>query len=431
MAIVVTDGNIQALRSHIAGPGMNVSQPFTDTSGAALAYTDVYKIAYLEIWRTQASVRTCVSFLARNIAQIGLHLFDRVGDTERTRVTDGPVARVLKRPNPWTTPYRFMDTLVHDLGIYNRAYLLKMKGDGGGLSLLRLDPRVVNEDYHPAIPDLVTGFTVTLKDGSRKAYPADAIVFLRGYEKSSPLEALRRTLAEEWSAGIQREQVLRNGARLSGYLQRPETAPKWNEETRSRFVRSWQSQYSGPNAERPGGTPILEDGMTFEKVAQTAEELQYVEARKLTREEVASAYFIPPPLVGILDHATFSNIREQHKQLYADTLGPWLTSIQQDMELQVVEDLLGPETTMYVEFNIQEKLRGSFEEQAAHLQKAVGGPYMTRNEARALQNMAPLEGGDELITPLSVTAGGQSDPSDTDTSDEDATDEEPINDPAQ
>src|SRR5690554_6984432 len=48
-----------------------------------------------------------------------------------------------------------------------------------------------------------------------------------------------------------------------------------------------------------------------------------IEARKLTREEVAAAYYIPPPLVGILDHATFSNIREQHKQLYQDTLGPW------------------------------------------------------------------------------------------------------------
>ena len=52
---------------------------------------------------------------------------------------------------------------------------------------------------------------------------------------------------------------------------------------------------------------------------------RHLQTRKLTREEVAAAYWIPPPMVGILDYANFSNVTEFHKMLYADALGPWFT----------------------------------------------------------------------------------------------------------
>jgi hypothetical protein len=117
-------------------------------------------------------------------------------------------------------------------------------------------------------------------------------------------------------------------------------------------------------------------------------------------------------LVGILDHATYSNITEQHKILYQDTLGPWLTMIQQEIHAQLLPDL--PDSRdVYVEFNIAEKMRGSFEEQAEAASTATGRPWMTVNEQRARFNLPQIEGGDSLITPLNVTEGGLASPRDT------------------
>lgn len=132
--------------------------------------------------------------------------------------------------------------------------------------------------------------------------------------------------------------------------------------------------------------------------------------RKLSREEVAAAYYIPPPMIGILDHATFSNITEQHKMLYQDTLGPWLAMFAEEFALQLIPDLTTGSDRVYVEFNLREKLTGAFEQRAASIQTAVGGPWMTINEARALDNRPPVDGGDELIRPLNVTQNGDSDP---------------------
>lgn len=50
---------------------------------------------------------------------------------------------------------------------------------------------------------------------------------------------------------------------------------------------------------------------------------------------------------------------------------------------------------------------------------------MTRNEARQRENLPPIEGGDELITPMNVTAGGQSSPRDTGSQNENPSSDQP------
>lgn len=380
---------------------------------SSVAITLDYTATYAKIWRCHGSVRTVVDFLGRNIASLGLHLFERVDDADRRRVTDHPLIRMLDEPNPWTTHYTFFDSMVRDLGIYERFLAIKVKA-GDRTALVRIPPTmysVKGENWLYAELFEVTG------SKGKVTYTRDQVIYIDGYSPDgllggvSPIESLREILAEEFEAARMRAQTFRNGARTSGYLERPVGAPAWSDKARDRFRAGWRSQYNGGGTEA-GGTPILEDGMKYVAASQTAKDLQYIESRKLTREEVASAYFIPPPMVGLLDKATFSNIKEQHKNLYQDTLGPWLQRLVQEVTLQLFPDY-GDMSGFYLEFNLEEKMRGSFEEQAVQLQASVGGPWMTRNEARAMRNLYAIEGGDELITPLNVVTGAQASPADS------------------
>src|SRR5690606_31147294 len=129
---------------------------------------------------------------------------------------------------------------------------------------------------------------------------------------------------------------------------------------------------------------LLEDGMKFSQVAFSAKDSEYITARKLTREEVAAQYHVSPLFVGILDNANFSNVKEQHRHLYQDTLGPTLKMLEEEFHLQLLGEF--PELDfdrVYIEFDLGDKLRGSFEEESAAQQTSVGGPWRTRNEARA------------------------------------------------
>lgn len=384
-------------------------------SYGALKMYDEYNYDYATLYRQQPNIRTCVDFLARNIAHLGLHVFRRVSATDRQRLREHPLALLIERPLPVifkTTRYRLIEALMGDLGIYFNAYWLKIQQDGAVGALLRLPPPNVRVKGG-LVP---TGYELNLAGKTTKITPEN-IVHFRGYNPEnaitglSPLETLRRVLAEEQAAGDYREYFWRNAARMGGIIERPPLAPEWSPAARERFKAEFEALYSG--GVNSGKTAILEEGMEWKPASFNAQESEYLEGRKLTREECARAYHIPLPMVGILDHATFSNIQEQHRNLYQDCLGPWLEMIEQDIMLQLLPDF--PDTSgVYVEFNLQEKLQGSFEEQTGSLQSSVGRPWMTADEARARMNLPSL-GGDaaELVTPLNVLVGGQASPRDS------------------
>lgn len=364
---------------------------------------------YETIWRTQPQVRTVIGFIARNIAQLGVHVFRRISDTDRERLRDHPLAQLLAEPLPRMTQYRFIERIVSDRALYDNFYGIKLKLDGR-LRVLPVPPTLIRpyggnwiapEYYETA--------------GGRQ-FGVDEVIHIHGYSPSdmtygeSAIESLRELILESSEAAKQRAQMWKGGARMTGVLVRPADSPEWDERDRRRFREMWRTFVAGGGAE--GGTPILEDGMDYKTVAFDPKAAQYIESRKLTREECAAAYFIPPPLIGILDHATYSNIKEQHAHLYQDTLGPWTVDLQQEFEAQLLPDL--PDNRdVYCEFNVEAKMRGDFESQAAAASTATGGPWMTRNEIRARNNLPRIEGGDDLIVPLNVTEGGLASPRDT------------------
>ena len=387
----------------------------TSTGGSLTLYNG-FSRAYNILYKEQPNVRTCVDFLARNVAQLGLHLYKNDAEKGRIRLREHPLAALLSRPLPGSmkmTRYRMIEFLMSDLGIYMNAFLKKeIDPDGKLVGLLRLPPMMVTVKG-ALIP---TAYEVRLQNGTPITYDPEEIVHVRGYNSESnvsglsPLETLRRILAEEHAAGLYREKFWQNSARMNGVITRPKESGDWSEPARQRFKKEWQALYSG--SENSGKTAILEEGMEFKEISFNPKESQYLEGRQLTREECARAYHIPPPLVGILDHATYSNIESQHKSLYTDVLGPWLAMIEEDLKLQLVSDFEDSED-IYLQFNIQEKMQGDFETQMRSLQSATGTAYMTVNEARAIMNLPKIEGADELIVPLNVLMGGQASPTDS------------------
>jgi HK97 family phage portal protein len=393
---------------------VNMPANWWPTSYGSLTLYDGFSKDYATLYKEQPNVRTCVDFLARNIAQLGIHVYRKDAKLGRLRLNDHPLAELLNRPMPGVikiSRYRLIESLVADLGVFANAYWHKETIDGKLIGLMRLPPTSVKVKgvLYP------TEYEVTLSSRPQ-TYSPEEIIHFRGYNAESavnglsPLETLRRVLAEEHAAGDYREHFWQNAARQSGIITRPKDAGVWSDQARQRFKKEWQSLYTG--SDNSGKTAILEEGMDWKSISFNPKDSEYLLGRKLTREECARAYHIPPPLVGILDHATYSNITEQHKSLYTDVLGPWLAMIEEDIMLQLVPDF-EDKKGIYIEFNIQEKMQGDFETQTRSLQSATGAPWMTVNEARQVMNLPTIEGADELVVPLNVLMGGQASPTDS------------------
>lgn len=362
-----------------------------------------------QLWKTQPHLRTVVGFIARQMSQLSLKLYERDGDNI-VRVRDGKIAELLQRPNCDETFSELLYSLVGEWALWDDSYLVLF--DDGTLRVL--PPHWVTPKKRNVFQ--VDGYKVVTDKHETIELTKDQVFRFKGWTPSDPLKAtspvhtLKLMLEEQHDARMFRKQVWNRGGRFGGWLFRPKDAPKWDDAARGRFDRMWQA-FTGNGGSRAGDAPLLEDGMEYRTTRVAAKEDQWLESVRASLEMCAQVYYINPTMVGLLDNANFSNVREFRRSLYGDSLGPIVKKIEDRFNAFVLP-ALGAPSNQYVEFNVEAKLRGSFEEQAAVVSTATGAPWQTRNEARKLFNLSPVDGGDELITPLNVLLGGQASPQD-------------------
>lgn len=365
-------------------------------------------------WRTQPSVRKVAGFVARNIVSIPLHVYERVSDTSRKRVRDGELAAVLSTPSSAPSEYagRFFEKLLLD-GLLHDRYCAYMRATASGTyELVRIPVRRWRLKTDGL--DRITAVLLASDAGQWTAYdPADFLLDVgyaeRGGQGTSPLVTMRHLLDEQREAVEYRRSVWKRGARIPGVIERPDPWPA-DGKAREAFRRSWAAFQAGGGQE--GGTPLLEDGMTYRELNTfNPKDSQDLEGRRLTDIEVASAYHIPPELVGARP-GNFSNLQAFRQMLYSVALGPYIAAFEEALNATLVPRLAGGRD-LYIEANVEAKMRGSFEESAKVTQSATGAPWMTRNEARAMRNLPAIDGGDDLVTPLNVIVGGQASPNDS------------------
>lgn len=368
------------------------------------------------LYETQPALRSVVSFLADNIAGLPLKCYTRKPDGGRERDRDSILARTLQNPNEWSTGHELIRATVSEYLLHEDSLWLTVPSqDGWTIAVIPHDwitPKTrdgLEVDYIKVKSSFMGG-EVRLK-------PEDYIRFVGwspygSASSSSRIESLKQILSEQISAWNFRNGVWKNGGRVTQWISRPADTP-WGEGARDRFAESWKNKFSSDKGTDTGGTPLLEDGMRLETTTFNAREAQWVEATKLSREDVCAVYHVNPGLIYHTDATTYASAKDNARALYSDTLAPILDMLEERINAFLVPRL-GLDNTHYCEFDLDAKLQGSFEERAQVMQSSVGAPWMTRNEARAMLNLPAIDGGDELVTPLNVLTGGQASPNDVD-----------------
>lgn len=371
-----------------------------------------------QLYQTQANIRAVVDFLSNSIAQLPLEVYTRDAETDRNRDRTSAAALTLWRPNSDQTEYEFIRALAIEYFVFGAVYVWVLPDDSPSGFQLRIVPTdwIIGTDFSNAYaPDSIR--LCTKNGGTAVDVPRSEFIQFRTYSAGnpggylSPISALRQTLEEQIQAGKFRKQLWASSGRLNAQIIRPKDVQPFDDESRKRFIDTFRSSW-GAGGSKAGSIPLMEDGMEIKPFQTSFKEQQWQESVTLSREDVAAAYGVNPSLIWHTGTQTYASAKDNARALYSDCLGPVLQMLQQRINSFLLPRL-GATPDTYVEFDLTEKLKGSFEERASILQASVGGPWLTRNEARADNNLPPVEGGDELIVPLNVIAGGQASPQDT------------------
>jgi HK97 family phage portal protein len=353
-------------------------------------------------------VYVCVNKLARAIARLPLKTYGlSLADGERTEERTIPLAKLLRKPWPGARQYNLIECAVSTLAIYGNATFVKFRGGNGQtpVELWELPwPQVdviAGRDYP------IESYRWTGTSGKQKVFMAEDVVHFKYYNPNpdepygvSPLEALATTLSLEDSAQRYGISSFGNAARPASFIQ---SSRNLTRQQRKELREEIEQSYGGP--ENAFKVALLDNGLDWKPLAFSASEAQLVDNRKLSREEVCAVYDIPPPMVGILDHATYSNIDQQHWMLYMDTLAPICRLIEDTMMAQLIDPEPAWDGAM-VEFDMNAVLKGNIEQRSQAYQRFLQSGVYTPNQLRKFENEPPIEdpAADALYVPVNLEA---------------------------
>ena len=389
------------------------------TVNAGDASTQVLNLSALELYRTQGNLQAVINFLANSIAQLPLKVYKRDGETDRRRDRTSDAALLLWKPNNYQTAFEFIRGLCEEYFVFGCVFVWVVPDlDSESGYVMHLVPTQWVIDSTAATAYTPETIRICTRTGeSAVDIPRSEFVQFKTYSPGnpggylSPISGLRQDLQEQVDAGKFRRQLWKSSGRLNAQIIRPKDVAPWDDEQKRKFATAFREAW-GANGSKAGSIPIMEDGMEIKPFSTSFKESEWAQSVVFTREAVAAAYGVNPSLIWHSGTQTYASAKDNARALYADCLGPTLQMLQQRINSFLLP-MIGADPSTYVIFDLEEKLKGSFEERASIYQSAVGGPWMTRNEARADNDLPPIEGGDELIVPLNVTEGGQASPQDT------------------
>ncbi|MBB1291036.1 phage portal protein, partial [Pseudoalteromonas sp. SR41-5] len=145
---------------------------------------------------------------------------------------------------------------------------------------------------------------------------------------------------------------------------------------------------------------MLQEGMTYRQMSMNNNEAQMIEARKMGILDIARLYGIPPSMLGESAGESYKSVEQTTLNYLVFALMPWLKRWESAMH----RDLLLPEErgTYFIEFNFSSLVRGDFK--TRYDSYAIGRQwgFLSVNDIRRFENLQPVEGGNEYLTPLNM-----------------------------
>lgn len=339
-----------------------------------------------------ATVMACVGAIAGGIASLPAYVYRATPDG-REEVDDHPLARMIR------DGVNDRESWPDFLELWTANALLR----GNGLAEMVVDDRGAVRELRSAPWDRVTArllpsgrLAFDIRDPTGIFGPAGKprrllqgdVLHLKDRSDDGILGRSRLSRAREAvGAGIAVQHfagaMYRNGATPRGAIVYKN---KLNQDQVDRIKAMWRELFSGPN--NAAKTLVLDQDGDFKPFSVSPEDAELLASRRFTTEELARVFNVPPPIVGIWDHSSFTNSETAGRWFASFTLTPWIRKI----EAEFSRALLSRGHSL--EIDLSGLTRGDYSARWAAHKIAVNADILTRNEVRQVEGYNKRTDGD-------------------------------------
>ncbi len=393
------------------GIGLSAVTEASQLWGGGAPYADPLRIG---------SALRCIQVLASSVAGCPIRVTNRE--------THDPVRiAALDRWEKTPTNFEIWETEVGHIAAAGNGYLRKIRArDGRIVDLVPILPRRVHvkvEDSSWVQEELgLPWVKIFVVDGGKAVLTSHDILHIPGYSWDgitgvSVIENLRRTWEQAAGAEQIGSELLDHGLIAPSVITTPEGITVTPEQDRVIKARFRALAGGARNAHE---VLVLDRGTRIDQLTLSPKDAQFLESRKFSTTEIARIFGVPGWIINDQEKSTSwgSGMEQQFTAFVVLSLGPYFRRIEQ----RLAAELADPRTEK-VEFKVEGLLRGDSKARAAFYASGIQHGWLVPNEPRALEDLPPVEWGDEPYRPFNEAAGTQSQTAD-DTADEEGKDDD-------
>lgn len=330
----------------------------------------------------------------RLIAEAAAALPVVVQDAAR-RYEAHPMGLLLARPNAAQGRAELLESVFGQLLLSGNAYVEAVPGEGAlpaELHVLRSDRMAVvpGADGWPVAFDYSVGGRVHRFAAGGEVQP---VCHIRSFHPQddhygfSPLQAAAVAIDVHNSASAWSKALLDNAARPSGAIvyRGADGQSMLTPDQYDRLVGEMEAHHQGArNAGRP---MLLEGGLDWKPMGFSPSDMEFQKTKEAAAREIATAFGLPPMLLGIPGDATYANYAEANRAFYRLTVLPLAARVMAALS-HWLSGHLGEAVEMRPDLDLIPALAG---ERDAAWARVAAADFLTAAEKRAALGLPPLE----------------------------------------
>lgn len=346
------------------------------------------------------AVMGATRLLAETVSALPCHLYLRGADGAKERASEDPRYDLIHdRPADWISAPEFFEGLVTSAIVHGHGFAVATRVNGQVRELLPV-PRTAITVEQPVAAEPI--YKLRTKAGERLLSRRD-VVHLTIANGRGLVHPARNTIGMLASLTDYMAGLFRNGARPAGVLVGAQSLDATRRDNLNRALDA------GEERSALGRILRLPAGVSFTATQFSSVDLQTVEIWRLAVLDLCRAFRVPPSMLGEMTQATYGNAENSLREFLTLALHPILKKLESALEIVLLDD--DERRTHFVEFMTDDLVRADLEKRFKAFSQAIGGPWLTANEGRAMDNRPPIAGGDELIRPVNMApAGAPKDP---------------------
>ena len=344
-----------------------------------------------------ATVVSCINKIAKTVAMLPLNLYTDTPDGGKKLAGSHPLFPVLySRPNALQTAFEWRQMMQGHVELRGNAYSEIIPSSKRAIDqLIPMHP----DRVHPE--QLQTGriryrYNDPLTNQDR--FLAQEQVFhLRNFMDNGIMGQSTVTMATDTfgvalAAQDNYARFLKNDSRTQSVLTGASFKTK---QDKAAFREDWQEQHTGENRYKVAVLPV---GMDIKSVGVNAKDAELLDARKLSRVEIASLFDVPIYLIGETDRtsATYASVEQFNIMFATFCILPRLILWEQ----AITRSLLFASDTYFPKFSMGMLLRGDTAARFAAYAISVQNGWMSQNDVRIEEDLNPIPDGDSYWRPL-------------------------------